>query len=215
MPQESSPKKPSILKKKIWKFPVWLWLVAAFLVLAIAVGSGGNSSDSPTTPTSQDAATTQAATTQLQEATTQAAAPKLTPQEKLSNAITDKLGDLNRDGPRVESVKYIKKTKDLYITYALNDNFSNNFIRVGAYKDNHAIIQAIRDSGVLVSYLTTNGTFPLQDNLGNPLGEVAVFTMNFPKKSIYEANLDNLPGEMLEGATDPAYPTVIRTAISG
>ncbi len=77
MPQESSPKKPSNLKKKILKVPVWLYLTAVFLVLAIAVGSGGNSSDSPTTPTSQDAATTQAATTQatttMQAATTQAA----------------------------------------------------------------------------------------------------------------------------------------------
>ncbi len=77
MVPDSSPKKPSIFKKKLWKFPVWLYLVAAFLVFAIAAGSGGNSSDSSTTPASQGAATAQAATTQEaadQAATTQEAA---------------------------------------------------------------------------------------------------------------------------------------------
>jgi hypothetical protein len=86
--------------------------------------------------------------------------------------------------------------------YALTDNLSSGMIRTGAWDDNADIIAALRSTGLKLGPLETVGTFELIDELGNSLGEQPVFTVEYSAKAVNEANLDNLPGDMLESAAE-------------
>lgn len=131
---------------------------------------------------------------------TPAATVASSPGEAVQAAITDALGDLNRDGTRIGAIDYDDTTQQLTVTYALNDNLSTSLIRTGAWRDVADIIRAIRDSGVPVTQLKTFGTMGFLDNLGNSIGEQPVVTVVFDQQAIDGANLDNLPGDMLESA---------------
>lgn len=124
------------------------------------------------------------------------------PEETVRAAVADALGDLNRDGARLDQVTYWPDDGGVTVTYALNDNLSSGMIRTGAWGDNADIIRALRATGLKLGPLVTTGTFEMLDDLGNPLGERPVFTVEYSAKAVNQANLDNLPGDMLESAAD-------------
>ena len=169
-------------------------IAAGFLILfVIGLASGSKSEDSPAAPVSSSTP---------EEATSSAPPVELTPVENLKVKLAEELGDLNRDGQRITLIDYDKKSKELMVKFALNDNFSHHLIVVGAWGDFADTITAIRRSGLEVKTLYVFGSLPFQDDLGNPTGEKDVVGATFLKRAVTGANLDNLPGEMLQSAAD-------------
>jgi hypothetical protein len=122
-----------------------------------------------------------------------------TPLEQLEIDLKETLGGLNRDGQRIISIDLYDG--QLFIQYALNDNLSTNLIKVGAWKDTRLILETVQASKIKgVKELVASGTFPLQNEYGESLGEIGIFTITFDAQAIKRTVTENLPGELLESA---------------
>lgn len=98
-------------------------------------------------------------------------------------------------------MKIFLEGRDMDVTFAMSDNFTNNMIRRGFYSDARDVLIAVKNSGLKVKRVTVWGTFSMQDRKGNSLGQVNVINLGFD--DIREINLDNLYGEEdLTGASD-------------
>lgn len=169
-------------------------VIAGFVILfVIGLAAGSKTENASTAP---------AASSTPKDAASSAPPVELSPVEKFEANLSEELGDLNRDGQRINLIDYDEKSKELMVKFALNDNFSNHLIVVGAWGDFADTITAIRSSGLEVKTLYVFGSLPFQDDLGNPTGERDVVGATFLKRALDGANLENLPGEMLQSAAD-------------
>jgi hypothetical protein len=123
----------------------------------------------------------------------------LTTIEGLKSAISDQLGEAtNMDVPRNLDVSLYEG--DLYVMFALDENFTSNLMIGGAWNEVSDIVKLVQTSG-LSENLTVNGTLALIDVNGNELGQQIVFTANFLDDKVPLLNTDNLLGrEMWENA---------------
>jgi hypothetical protein len=117
----------------------------------------------------------------------------------LKSAISAELGsETNMGVPRNLEVTMYKR--DLYVVFALNENFTNDMMIGRAWTETSMIIELSQESG-LSKNLTVNGTLELFDTNGNSLDQRAVFTANFLNDNLPLLNTNNLIGrEMWERA---------------
>jgi len=164
------------------------------LFVIFTISNSLNGGDGEPNPT----ATPEASEVAEQEASE--VAQDVTTLEGLKAAIGSLLGEkTNMDVPRDLDVSLVDG--DLYVMYALNENFTNNLMIVGAWGEVSDIVKLVQESG-LSSNLTVNGTLALIDVNGNELGQQIVFTANFLDDKVPLLNTDNLLGtDMWENAS--------------
>jgi hypothetical protein len=115
--------------------------------------------------------------------------------EGLTAAISEQLGtETNMGVPRSLDVSLYEG--DLYVTFALDENFGNNLMIVGAWGQVRDIVKLVQQSGISKN-LTVNGTLELIDANGNSLGQQGVFTANLLDNKVPLLNTDNLVGRDL------------------
>lgn len=171
-------------------------LILLGVLIALSAMFGGSGSDEETTqPLSSGSESSSEPQSSTKPSST--ATEDLATEKGLTKAIKDKLGNKTNRGPKNVSVTF--DGRDLYVDFALDDNITSNLIIVGAWSSTDDIIKLAQKSG-LVDNLTVNGTFELQDKLGNSVGEVSVFTANFLEKSIPKINTEAFVGSMYADA---------------
>jgi len=173
-------------KKKRFMIPIGLVLISSIVNSLNGDDTGPDPSATPET-------------SQTSSPETSEPAQDLTTLEGLKFAIGSQLGELtNMDIPRNLDVTLYEG--DLYVMYALDENFTSNFMIVGAWDDVSDIVKLVQASG-LSENLTVNGTLALIDENGNELGQQIVFTANFLDGKVPLLNTDNLIGrDMWENA---------------
>jgi hypothetical protein len=173
-------------KKKRFMIPIGLVLISSIVNSLNGDDTGPDPSATPET-------------SQTSSPETSEPAQDLTTLEGLKFAIGSQLGELtNMDIPRNLDVTLYEG--DLYVMYALDENFTSNFMIVGAWDDVSDIVKLVQASG-LSENLTVNGTLALIDENGNELGQQIVFTANFLDGKVPLLNTENLIGrDMWENA---------------
>jgi hypothetical protein len=173
-------------KKKRFMIPIGLVLISSIVNSLNGDDTGPDPSAAPET-------------SQTSSPETSEPVQDLTTLEGLKFAIGSQLGELtNMDIPRNLDVTLYEG--DLYVMYALDENFTSNFMIVGAWDDVSDIVKLVQASG-LSENLTVNGTLALIDENGNELGQQIVFTANFLDGKVPLLNTDNLIGrDMWENA---------------
>lgn len=146
--------------------------------------------------------TSQTSSSESPEATspeTSEPAQDITTIEGLKSAISSLLGEeTNMDIPR--NLDVTLSEGDLYVMYALNENFTSDLMIFGAWSEVSDVVELVQESG-LSNNLTVNGTLALIDVNGNELGQQIVFTANFLDGKVPLLNTENLFGrEMWENA---------------
>jgi hypothetical protein len=130
--------------------------------------------------------------------------------EGLTAAISNQLGDETNMGvPRNLEAEIVDG--DLYVRFALNENFTNNSMIGGAWGEVADVVKLVQLSG-LSKNLTVNGTLELIDENGNSLGQRNVFTANFLDEKVPLLNTENLIGRDLweNAASSFIYHPAIR-----
>ena len=113
--------------------------------------------------------------------------PELSPEERVESSIRDALGDLNRDGERINKIS-IADGK-IYVKWAINDNLTEGFIKRGVMMDIVDILQAVSNSGYPYTLVTVEGTFPMVDTYGNT-SEDNVVMADYSKETVDQINWD-------------------------
>jgi hypothetical protein len=181
---------------------ITFWAVFAFVMLAVVISFFSPKEALPESTPSEI------------EQSLELESSSLNTEEDLRNFIVSKLeSTTNRETSKVVNAAndIVLDGRDLYVAVGLSDNFSNNSIIGGGWNDIDTIIRIAKGSG-LVDNFTYNGTFPLQDKYGNPIGERAVMTVNFLDNSIPKINTDAFAYSMYQ---DVATSVIIHPALQG
>lgn len=127
--------------------------------------------------------------------------------DKLQEAIVQKLGkETNRDGVLRNVVVELngENNSELYITYAMDDNFTEKMTIGQGWSNVEDIITIARQS-TFAKNITITGTMELLDKYGNSLGERNIFTPYFDDTSFASINTENLVGEMYSDAATSVF----------
>lgn len=79
----------------------------------------------------------------------------------------------------------------LKITFPVQDNLSNNMIRVGAQKDTMSILRAVKDSNIEYKRVFIHGTFPMVDKFGNETEGTPLVAQYIPE-TVNKINYDEI-----------------------
>jgi hypothetical protein len=120
-------------------------------------------------------------------APTETPQPTLSPSENLHQSIVETLGKSNRD---VERLSEFEVTDEVFIQWAINDNFTENMIKSGTQIDITNMLKTIASSGVTYGSVRLYGTFPLVDKYGN-VTETTVVKVVYRLDTIQKINWDN------------------------
>jgi hypothetical protein len=119
--------------------------------------------------------------------------PKPDPVAELKAAITEELGDINReDVKRRVTIKAAAKTgKPIEVKFAINDNLTDNLRRIGTRADVVDILKAVdREADWKYSEVIVRGTFSMVDQLGNAEESQVVFA-RYSRKTVSKINFEN------------------------
>lgn len=117
-------------------------------------------------------------------------APTLPPEEALRAAVVEALGDGNRDVERVRDV-ILFDDGAVSIGWAIDDNFSQSWVKSGARADVVDILRAVRDTGLPVTQVDLAGTFTMADVYGN-INESIVVSASYSAETMAKLNLGNI-----------------------
>ncbi|MBN1430482.1 MAG: hypothetical protein JXB07_19080 [Anaerolineae bacterium] len=112
------------------------------------------------------------------------------PYQSLVAAITEALGSSNRDVDRVTSIEHDEDIGQITVTWAINDNLTTDFIKVGAQTDAVDIIEKVDSSGLQYNLLSIHGTFALVDDFGNVTEDTVVYA-SYSAQTIDKINWEN------------------------
>ncbi|MPZ66221.1 MAG: hypothetical protein GEU83_12130 [Pseudonocardiaceae bacterium] len=160
-------------------------LLALLIIVGIVQATGGEDTDGDQAPNTTSGAEQQQSGTETQS-----------PREQLTAAITDALGEGNRDVPRVATVTY--RNEHVAVEWAINDNITEGFIKTSARHDAFDILAAINETGLPVTQASLDGTFSMQDEYGNA-SESLVLSLVYPDRVLQRINYDNV------GVTDTIH----------
>lgn len=178
-PQQATPPPKKKSSKKLGCLILVIFAVLLVIIIGVA-NSGDNTSSSPS-PTSTVPAT---------------------PQGAMEAAITSALGSSDRNVPRVTKVVY-DDTQHVEVDWAINDNLTHSLIVNGARLDALNIIKAIKRTGLPVSSLEMNGTFPMRDQYGNG-AEVKVVGAAYSSDTLAKINTDGIDPSHIFDVADNA-----------
>jgi hypothetical protein len=131
----------------------------------------------------------------------------VTDEDSLRTALIQEMGtDTNRDVQKFpDPANNISlEGRSLYVTAALSDNFSSEGILASGWRDIDTTMKIAQDSG-LVDNLTYNGTFSMQDEYGNPLGEEIVMEITFLDGAVTKINTDAFAFAMYSDVATSIY----------
>lgn len=115
-------------------------------------------------------------------------AATLDPKVVLRESIIQALGTNNEELPRLTKIAYSKpEAGDITITWAINNNVSQNSTKVNAQIDATDILKALDDNKTRFIYVILIGTFSTQDKHGNPV-EVQAVSLGFNKSKLDKIN---------------------------
>ena len=109
------------------------------------------------------------------------------PQTALESALKDELGESNRNIS--DRVVVLIENSTIYVTFRIQDNFSNKWIRDGMGEDTLQILYVVRNSGLSYDELVVEGTFPLVDSYGNT-EESTVLVATYKKDTVERINFE-------------------------
>jgi hypothetical protein len=104
---------------------------------------------------------------------------------QLNAVLKTSLGKGNRDG--VERVNAIIDGTNITITFAIEDNFTIDFIKLGAETDTITILGIIYKSLIPYEHLNINGTIAMKDIYGN-VAEDVVAKHTYTKETLSKIN---------------------------
>lgn len=186
-------------------------IVSVSLLIVCCVCSVPVAILSPTTPTpeagntSVGAVQSTAATVQTEEPVelpteapteepTNTPLPSETPEplEYLENLVIDILGSSNRDVPRLSDFIWDTDSSEIVVTFAGQDNFTDDMITRGIQMDIVDILHVIYASDTLLPYnsIAVVATFPLVDTYGNT-EEANVVIATYSRETLDKINWDN------------------------
>jgi len=115
--------------------------------------------------------------------------------EKPAEGNGDALADLAKatgvEGAQAEWTGDGSEGGLLKITFPVQDNLSNNMIRVGAQKDTMSILRAVRDSKIDYKRVFVHGTFPMVDKYGNKTEGTPLVAQYLPE-TVNKINYDEI-----------------------
>ena len=109
----------------------------------------------------------------------------------LSQLVTRTLGNSNREVERVRNMAFDEDERHLIIEWSINDNLTGGLRKSGAKRDVLGVLEAIRDSTVVVSRVTMRGSRSLVDVYGN-VTEGDVVRASYDKETIDRINFENV-----------------------
>jgi hypothetical protein len=162
----------------------------AFCFICFAIGAGMDAAGM--LPTMTPAATQTSTPLPTQTFTPAPPTATLEPIQDLQSRIKTSLGTSNRDIERLTEFDWSDSDKSLIIVWSINDNFTQDFIMIGAENDVTEMLKIIAQSGLLPEYqfVTFVGTFPLRDSFGN-VTEDRVITASYDKTTVDKINWPN------------------------
>jgi len=172
-------------------------IIGGLIVICFACVIFGNllpDADPATPALDANAIFTQAAETAIAEYTQNAPAATaitLSPEDALKESIREALGELNRDGNRIQEIEIRGDNNDLVsVIFSLNDNFSDNLILRSGMLDIEGILKAVDSSSIDYSIVIIEGTFLMADTFGNESEEQVIFA-SYSKENIDQINWSN------------------------
>lgn len=111
------------------------------------------------------------------------------PDVALRQAIETELGELNRDGPKIQD--FVMNDTVVTVDWAINDNLTADLAQIGAKEDILNVLRLVRDSGVPYEMVRMRGTIPLGDSFGNS-SETTVVFVQYNKATVDKINFDNI-----------------------
>lgn len=207
-----SPEQP---KKKMGRgAKIVLWVVGVLIALVIF---GNLMPDaSPEKDAKDDTSTSEESTPKVKPSPAKAAetAPekKATPESKFTEQVRKSLGDLNRDGKRIDTLNYNSDTKNATVSFRLNDNFSDGLIKTSAQLDTVDVLKAVKSSGLNLNEVTIRATFTLEDEFGN-VSESEVVQATYSAATLEKMNLDS--NRVRKGVWDLADSSTVHPTMQG
>jgi hypothetical protein len=120
-----------------------------------------------------------------------ATAIMLSPEDALEESVREALGDLNREGGRIQEIDIRGDNNDLVsVRFSLNDNFSEDAILRSGMLDIIDILKAVDSSSVDYSIVIVEGTFLMVDTFGNESEDVVMFA-SYSKENIAKIKWDS------------------------
>ena len=120
--------------------------------------------------------------------------PSATPEplKYLENLVADALGSSNRDVPRISSFIWDTDSSEIVVTFAGQDNFTDDMIKRSIQMDIVNVLEAIHKSGTPLPYnfVAVVGTFALVDEYGNAK-EANVVIATYSRDTLDKINWDN------------------------
>ena len=126
-------------------------------------------------------------------------AATLDPKVVLRESIIQALGTNNEELPRLTKIAYSKpEAGDITITWAINNNVSQNSTKVNAQIDATNILKALENNKTRFVYVILVGTFPTQDQYGNT-AEVQAISLGFNKSKLDKVDWEDFqPSDVYE-----------------
>jgi hypothetical protein len=101
------------------------------------------------------------------------------------------LGPGDRELPRLTKISYsTPEAGDITITWAINENASQNSRKAAAQMDAVNILKALEDNQTRFIYVILTGTFPMQGAYGKTT-EIQVISLGFNKSKLDKINWED------------------------
>jgi hypothetical protein len=113
------------------------------------------------------------------------------PKIVLHERIVETLGTGNRNLPRLTKISYSDpEAGDITITWAINENVSQNSKKADAQIDATNILKVLEENKTRFIYVILIGTFSTQDEYGNAV-DVQVMSLGFNKSKLDKINWED------------------------
>jgi tetratricopeptide (TPR) repeat protein len=124
--------------------------------------------------------------------TLQANNTSLEPIEQLKILVADALGTSNREVPRLSDVSWDSSRSEIAVTFAAQDNLSEDMIKRGVQMDIVNILRTIQTSNTSLQYksIVAVATFSLVDVYGNSK-ESNIVIATYTRENLNKINWDN------------------------
>ena len=122
----------------------------------------------------------------------------------MSSLISDKLGSCNREGiQKVSNIKFVNAGYgyNIDIYFAINENWSDDDIKIGARIDVLDVMEALYTCGKDIQWVDMYGTYSMMDNYGNTK-EMEVMHVRLGKDTARKINWSNITTDMLFNLLD-------------
>ena len=113
------------------------------------------------------------------------------PVEGNGDALADLAKATGVDGAQAEWSGDGSEGGFLKITFPVQDNLTNNMIRVGAQKDTMSILRAVKESNIEYKRVFVHGTFPMVDKFGNETEGTPLVAQYIPE-TVNKINYDEI-----------------------